>query len=141
MTKEKCVEFLKVATARGFLPGLARDRVKEVFHLDDFDLVTDEQLDLAMFSLKRNYKELHDPVVNDNGEILPLIDDSKMIPEKIHPEIYRCPGPKHGTEQVEDRPIVPIGEFCSEGCRSDYYPDRPKTNFDEFLERGRKKHD
>lgn len=137
MTKEKYVEFLKVATARGFMPGLARDRVKEVFHLDDFDLVTDEQLDLAMFSMKRNYKILHDPVINDDGEVLPLIDSAKMIPQKIEAETPHCAGPVHKNQNTDDVPIVEIGEFCSEKCREDYYPEKPRTKFEEFLKRGK----
>lgn len=145
MTKEKYVEFLKIATARGFMPMLAKERVCEVFKLAEFDEVTDEQLDSAIFSLKRNYQVLHDPVINDDGEILPLIQDAKMVPVKIEQGKYWCNGSKHHiadlSNEIEDTMVQTSidNPWCSDDCRDEYYPpSRVNSKFDEFLEKSRR---
>lgn len=133
MEKEinKYIEFLQVATDRGFLPDKAKERVCEVFKLKSFSDCTDEQLDLAIFSLTRNYKKLFTQIINDKGEILPIVDDAKMVPVKIDPTKYYCKGPSHEG----DAPEVELGEFCSEDCRDDYYPPKNLSKFEEFLRR------
>lgn len=141
------------ASERGMDGELAKEKVKTAFKVKHMENLTITQLIRAITLLdqyeivepgeaprkKGEYHskittpatKLHSDNINMDNSVHAM--EGKVLDSTV--KVYRCKGKLHEGMKEEDKPVVPVGQFCSQECQDSYYPKKDKKD-DRPWERG-----
>ncbi len=148
-------KYFAIAADRGFTAEQAKEKVKTAFNVESMNDLTTQKIEQAIGLMEKNYEAVGSgetprkigaaSIHNEESPITsPTTPDPTAIAE-LEQEVredekfnYPCRGIKHEGMEEEDKPKLPVGEFCSPECRDSYYPPEGKSKLDIMLENRKK---